>query len=259
MNEVKCNVCGEMNLTDATFCASCGAPSISTNKLDATENAVERRKDHSAKSKSSEKNKRQKNANQKNVETKPKEVSKTKLFYLLFVLILVGGLILYASGVFDQPVVTQTQDFSNSNNNNPHAGVDLSSLEQINTLEEKVKNDPNNKELELQLAHLLNDSGLKTRAIEEYQKYLKMDPKDADVWVDMGVCYYETGKNQEAINSMERAIKIQPKHQIGNLNLGIVNMAAGNRAIAIKYLQRAIEIDSTNEIGQKAKDLIKSH
>lgn len=259
MNEVKCNVCGEMNLTDAAFCASCGAPLTSANQQDAIENVVEqKKKDSGAKSKFSEKNKKQKNANQKDVETKPKEISRTRLFYLLFVLILVGGFILYASGVFDRPVVTQTQDFNN-NSNNPHAGVDLSSLEQINTLEVKVKNDPNNKELELQLAHLLNDSGLKARAIEEYRKYLKMDPKNADVWVDMGVCYYETGKNQEAINSMERAIKIQPKHQIGNLNLGIVNMAAGNRAIAIKYLQKAIEIDSTNEIGQKAKDLIKSH
>ena len=259
MNEVKCNICGEMNLANAVFCASCGAPLISTHQQEAIEIVVEKKKDSGAKSKFSEKNKKQKNANQNDVETKPKEVSRTKLFYLLFVLILVGGLILYASGVFDQPIVTQTQDFSNSNNNNPHAGVDLSSLEQINTLEEKVKNDPNNKELELQLAHLLNDSGLKARAIEEYQKYLKMDPKNADVWVDMGVCYYETGKNQDAINSMERAIKIRPKHQIGNLNLGIVNMASGNRAIAIKYLKKAIEIDSTNEIGQKAKDLIKSH
>lgn len=255
MNELKCNVCGEMNSTDAAFCTGCGAPLSVKRKQDTVETVDESLKETGIKSKSAVKNKKKNSIDAKTAEKKPEALSKTTLFYLSFVLVLAGAFILYSSGIFDKPPLTQTQQFGDSNN----PGVDLGSLEQINSLESKVKNDPNNKELQLQLAHLLNDSGFKTRAIEEYRKYLKVDPKNADVWVDMGVCYFETGKNQDAINSMERALKIQPRHQIANLNLGIVNIASGNRAIALKYWQKAIEIDSTNEIGRKAKDLIKSH
>ncbi len=228
---------------------------LTEHKQDIVEDVVESKKETGIKSKFVTKNKKKKSIDEEAAEQKPKGPSRTAIFYLIFVLILAGAFILYSSGIFDGPVVTQTRQFDS---NNPHAGVDLSSLEQINSLEERIKNNPKDKEIQLQLAHLLNDSGLKTRAIEEYRKYLKMDPKNADVWVDMGVCYFETGKNQDAINSMERALKIQPQHQIANLNLGIVNMSSGNKAIAIKYLQKAIEIDSTNEIGRKAKDLIKS-
>lgn len=256
MSELKCNVCGEINPQNASYCMSCGAQLSVTKKEEIIENRAESSKESFGKSKPFGKNKKQKETKPEEGENKQKTLSKTKLLYFIFVLILIGGLILYTSGIFEQPIVTQTQQFES---NNPHSGVDLANLEQINTLEENVKQDPTNKELELRLAHLLNDSGLKTRAIVEYQKYLKMDPKNADVWVDMGVCYYETGKNQDAINAMERALKIQPRHQIGNLNLGIVNIASGNRDVALKYLRKAVEIDSTNEIGQKAKNLIKSH
>ncbi len=256
MNDLKCAVCGEMNFTNAAFCIGCGAPLLADEKKHSDEIVVESKGGNEVKQKASVTNKKKKNANQKPVEQTPRALSRTTLFYFVLVLVLIGSVILYSSGIFEQPIVTLTQQ---SDANNPHAGVDLSSLEQINTLEEKVKSSPNDETLILQLAHLLNDSGLKTRAIEEYRTYLKLEPKNADVWVDMGVCYYETGKNQDALSSMERALTIQPRHQIANLNLGIVNMASGNEAIALKYWRKAIEIDSTNEIGQKAKDLIKSH
>lgn len=256
MNDMKCGVCGEMNIANATFCIACGAPLSTDEKKHLVENVIESKREVETKQKVSAMNKKQKIAYHKSVEQKPKILSRTTLFYFVLVLLLIGSFVLYSSGIFEQPIMTQTQQFNSSN---PHAGVDLNSLEQINTLEEKVKNNPNDKSLLLKLAHLLNDSGLKARAIEEYRTYLKLNPKNADVWVDMGVCYYETGKNQDAISSMERALTIQPRHQIANLNLGIVNMASGNEAIALKYWKKAIEIDSTNEIGQKAKDLIKSH
>lgn len=257
MNNLKCAICGEENAADSKFCSSCGV-ALSDSKKIVTDDkyAIKTKGKVGHSQKTSVNGKKRNNINQKIVEQETKVLSNTKLFYLVFILMLIGSFILYFSGIFDQPVAAQSPQISE---NNPHAGVNLANLEQINSLEEKVKSKPNDKDLLLQLAHLLNDSGLKTRAIDEYKEYLRLDSKNADVWVDMGVCYYETGKNQDAISSMERALKIQPRHQIANLNLGIVNMASGNESIALKYWKKAIEIDSTNEIGQKAKELIKSH
>ena len=90
---------------------------------------------------------------------------------------------------------------------NPNADNNLTKLRQITDFEDSLNKNPNDSQLLLQLAHLLNDSGFKRKAIEKYNDYLKVDPKNADVLVDRGVCYYDLHQYDEAINSMESAIK----------------------------------------------------
>ncbi len=181
----------------------------------------------------------------------------TKLLYLLIALFFIGSLIIFSSGIFDNSV--QAGSAPTEGAANPHAGVDLNSLNEITELEKTVDANPNDRENLLKLAHLLNDSGFKAKAIDRYNQYLKLDPKNPDVLVDLGVCYYETGSSSDAIASMEKAIKINPRHQIANLNLGIVNSTIGNTAKAVEYWKTAIEIDPANEIGKKAQELIKQH
>ena len=184
-----------------------------------------------------------------------KNLSLTKLFYFVLFLFLIGSVIVYSSGIFDKTISINTRQIANANN----AGVDLNNLTEINKLEDTVQKNSGDKISLLQLAHLLNDSELKTKAIDRYNQYLKMDPNNADVLVDLGVCYFETGKNANAISSMEKAIKIQPNHQIAHLNLGIVNMSAGNSLKAIEYWKKAVELNPTNEIAMRAQELIKQH
>ncbi|MCX6171155.1 MAG: tetratricopeptide repeat protein [Ignavibacteriales bacterium] len=252
----RCSICGEVINEGDKTCPSCGAAIVSEIK---NTDPVSEKKSSNTKSVSN-KTEPVKSGKKKIVteETKKtKSLSSTKLFYLVLFLILIGAIIVYSSGIFDSaPSSIQSQQVDPDN---PHAGVDLNHLEQIQSLEERIKKNPNDYPSLLELAHLLNDSGLKERAIEKYNLYLKKYPKEADVLVDLGVCYFETGKNPEAMSAMEKALKINPKHQIANLNLGIVNMSAGNTANALGYWKKAIEIDSTNEIGQKAKELIKTH
>lgn len=251
--EVICKVCGEPNKIGSNYCSSCGA--IISEKSGWNKSEKEKL-DNSGKQNSSTAGKR--TSKNSNAESKPASLSTKKLIYIMLALILTGAFILISSGIFERPT-NVTMVNQNSEQSNPHAGVDLNSLNQITELEKTVNQNPNDKKSLLTLAHLLNDSGFKDKAIERYQEYLKLDPKNADVWVDMGVCYYDRGKNDEAISAMEKALKIQPRHQIANLNLGIVNMAEGNKTKAINYWQKAAQIDSTNEIGQKAKELLNSH
>ncbi|MBA4406964.1 hypothetical protein C0389_06790 [bacterium] len=253
---LRCPVCGEEVIKDEKSCPSCGAPIVKKNsdsKISTVKTATGVKNSQTK----SETSKGGKKSNSKQTREKPNSISTTKLFYLFLTLILIGAILIYSSGILDSTPTTLPSQQSEVNK--PHSGVDLKNLEQINTLEEIIKKDPKDSQSLLELAHLLNDSGLKEKAIQKYALYLKQFPKEADVWVDMGVCYFETGKNSEAISTMEKALKINPRHQIANLNLGIVNITAGNKEKAIGYWNKAIEIDPTNEIGQKAKELITTH
>lgn len=256
-NMIVCKVCGETNSSEHKFCSECGASLLNVNNNLAGKEKAKVEKTVNQKKSSAKELKKDKGKKTQLVDAGPKEISKTKLVYAVLVLFIIGSIILYASSVFDKPAVTG--NISQNNANNPHSGVDLNNLEQITALEETLKKNPNDSSTLLQLAHLLNDSGLKAKAIERYKVYLKTNSKDANVWVDMGVCYYETGNNSEAINSMEQALKFEPKHQIAHLNLGIVNMSAGNSSKAKEYWKKAVEIDPTNEIGKKAEELLKQH
>ncbi|MGK9477412.1 tetratricopeptide repeat protein [Melioribacter sp. OK-6-Me] len=185
-----------------------------------------------------------------------KVLSFKKIIYLVLLLIVVGGVILYSSGVFDEPEIKESasQDFEDV-----HNGVDLSNLQQINALENELKANPGDKEKILTLAHMLNDSGFKQKAIDWYQEYLKYDSSDADVLVDMGVCYYEMQNYTEAEKWMKEALKYQPDHQIAHLNLGIVSLSTGKHDEAIEWWKKAVEIDPNNNIGKRAQELINSH
>ena len=253
---LRCPLCGEDANKEDNFCSSCGASLINKNK-NFTINSDRPNENSNSFRKKIESLKARKNPDSKQELKKVYSISSTKLFYFILFLVLIGAILIYSTGVFDSTpttVIPQQADL-----NNPHSGVDLKNLEQINSLQGMVDKNPTDKETLLQLAHLYNDSGFKPKAIERYLQYLKMNPNNADVLVDMGVCYFETGNNNDAILSMEKALKINPQHQIANLNLGIVNMTAGNTEKAIGYWNKAIEIDPTNEIGQKAKELITTH
>ena len=164
-------------------------------------------------------------------------------------------IIVYSSGSFDNPVVSTT---AQNNENDFHKGVDLQHLQRINTLEEELKLKPDDSKL-LELAHLLNDSGLKEKAIEKYQIYLKSNPKDADVLVDLGICYFELGKNEDALRYMKEALNYQPKHQIAHLNLGIVSLSGNLHDEAIEWWKKAVALNPDNSIGKRAQELINSH
>ncbi|MCZ7608759.1 MAG: tetratricopeptide repeat protein [Ignavibacterium sp.] len=178
--------------------------------------------------------------------------------------ILIGGvaviaLILLSSGMLDSSSGVVSSVNQNEQQSATNSGVNLNSLQMITELEEKVKQNPNDYQSLLELAHLKNDSGLFEAAIQNYKTYLEKNPADADARVDMGVCYFNLRDYPNAIKEMETALKYEPKHQIAHLNLGVVNLSAGNLAKSKEWLQKAYDLNPTNEIGQKAEQLLKNH
>jgi len=272
LEQLICNSCGEENEVGASFCVSCGA-NLKGGKLEIREatkaisKPVSKVTEYKRDNQSQKFNqKKQKSKNQKfkkesvvtRIETKKNGEFDTKKIAVVFSIILLFTIVvLYFSGVFDEPKVS-SENFQPVNQPQG-SGIDLASIDRINQLDTQLKSEPNNYDLILQLAHLKNDSGFKEDAIKLYQNYLVKFPNNTDVLVDMGVCYFDLKNYDEAIPAMEKAIKINPKHQIANMNLGIVNLAKGNIEKSKEWLQKAVAIDPNSEIGRKAKELLTSH
>ena len=265
---VICKNCGEENVPGLSFCSSCGAK-MRDEKTEIHKvhkqisEPVSHKKiidEHVNKKKYQTKNKRQKQEpSVKNSESKKVQDFDTKKIAIVFSGILVFALIiLYFSGVFDEPKISSLENFPAANQQQS-SGIDLANLDRINQLDAQLKSEPTNFDLMLQLAHLRNDSGFKPEAITLYKKYLEKFPNNADVLVDMGVCYFDLKQYDEAIPLMEKAIEINPVHQIAHMNLGIVNLAKGNTEKSKEWLQKAVDIDPNSEIGRKAKQLLTSH
>ncbi len=228
---IYCNVCGEENSSTANFCSSCGA-SLKKGK-----------------------NKKNQHSN-KNVTSAGKQINTSTIVYSVVGLVIVGIVILYSAGIFDSPAPTFNATQQQFSQNNPHAGVDLSALQNIKTLESVVAANPNDFDSLLKLAHLLNDSGFYQKAIERYKQYLAKYPNTPDVLIDMGVCYYSLSNYDEALKAMKKGIQINPRHQIGNFNIGIVNSAMGNIEEAKKWWKKAVDINPNADIAKKAMNLI---
>lgn len=232
-NQKYCPECGYKFEKEYKFCPECGAKT-------------------GTKSSKGKNNPALKFENQDSKNLNPKV-----LYGILLGAIGIIAIIIFSSGMLDTPTpppVNQMQgqsDFS--------SGVNMNNMQAINDLEAKIKNNPDDHNSLLELAHLKNDSGLFDAAILNYKTYLDKHPEDADARVDMGVCYYNLKDFNNAIKEMETALKYAPNHQIAHLNLGVVNLLAGNLETSKKWLQKAYEINPTNEVGQKAEQLLKNH
>lgn len=191
---------------------------------------------------------------------KNKMLTNFQLIGFVVLLLFLGGFLLISSGIFDEAEVKN--NFVNQHNHPVEENtnsVDLNVINEINSLEEEVKNNPNNYDALLNLGHLLNDNGFHDRAIEKYNKYLIKFPKNADVLVDLGVCYFEQRKYDEAIVKIKKAIDINPKHQIAHFNLGIVTFSKNDIEAAKEWWQKARDLDPNSNIGQKAEQLLKTN
>jgi len=141
-------------------------------------------------------------------------------------------------------------------------------MQEIESLQQAVENNPNDAHSLLMLANRLQDTRSFTRAIVMYQRYLQLKPSDPDAQVDLGISFFElsiidSSKNAEytasARREMQQALQIDPRHQRAHFNLGVVSLHAGDVTSANEWFKKCVQIDSTTEIGRKAKQLLNQH
>jgi len=252
-NIIICNNCGEENPIENVNCFSCGVSlkgSVSK-KLNKSKHRSE--KNIKINSIGTNENDDKKKANQEKV------LDNKKVLVIAVAVVAIFVLALVVSGVFNSGIQTEVPQISNESSGINNSSVNLANMEEINQLETKVNENPDDLESTLHLAHMQQDSGLSEKAIVNYKKYLAKFPEDADARVDMGICYYNLNDYNSAITEMEKAIKYQPKHQIAFLNLGIVNLTAKNLAASKEWFQKTVELDPNSEAGKRAQELLHSH
>ena len=245
-----CKNCGEKNSIEDSVCFSCGVP-LSGNK-----NKGQSRPKQDVNKNDRKKSTSENSATNKNIIKEEKVLDNKKVLIISSAIVVVFIFALVISGVFDSG---DTQMTTQVNNQPPSSGVNLANMEEITQLENKIKENPDDLESTLHLAHLQQDSGLHEKAISNYKKYLAKNPENADARVDMGICFYNLSDYATAISEMETAIKYQPKHQIAHLNLGIVNLAARNIPASKEWFQKTADLDPNSEAGKRATELLSSH
>ncbi|MGE5456903.1 MAG: zinc ribbon domain-containing protein, partial [Methanococcaceae archaeon] len=185
---VVCDVCGEDTLVESGVCEYCGARlsgkekkivnSKTAEKLAKSANAEIPKKPAFEKTKPDVVKKHSSGPGKKRIEVKKikpvvpgvksdsKNLTSGQLGIIIVGLIAIAGIILYISGVFGSGPKPEIPNTTNS-------AIKMDDMQRINELETTVNSDTTKKELVLELAHRLNDSGLKEKAIKYYLMYLK--------------------------------------------------------------------------------------
>jgi Flp pilus assembly protein TadD len=139
------------------------------------------------------------------------------------------------------------------------AGPDMNALAHINEIEAKVKTQPSNMDLRIELANHLMDARFYDRAIVAYREVLKLQPANANARVDMGICMKETGDFEGAKAEMKRALKDVPEHLQAHYNLGIVCLVQGNLQEANQWFTKTANLSPNSELGQRAQQMLQQH
>jgi cytochrome c-type biogenesis protein CcmH/NrfG len=92
----------------------------------------------------------------------------------------------------------------------------------------KLKSDPNNKKLILQIAGIYDKAHQFKEAANYYEKATRLDPKDVDSRNEMASCLYYSGDVDGAIAQLQQSLKTDPKNVNALFNLGMVRWKGKN-------------------------------
>ena len=87
---------------------------------------------------------------------------------------------------------------------------------------EKLKTNPNDTKILIQIAGLYNKAHQFKDAADYYGKALRLDPKNVDTRNEMASCLYYTGDADGAIAQLQQSLKTDPGNVNALFNLGMV-------------------------------------
>jgi cytochrome c-type biogenesis protein CcmH/NrfG len=96
------------------------------------------------------------------------------------------------------------------------------SMVQINAIKNRLKNNPNDVALLIQLGNSYFDANMPVESIEAYEKALALAPGNPNVMTDLGVMYRRNGQSDVALEKFQEAAAIDPNHPQSRMNIGVV-------------------------------------
>lgn len=93
---------------------------------------------------------------------------------------------------------------------------------------ERLKADPRNAELLIQVGDVYKATHQFKSAAEYYGKSLEIDPKNVGVRTDMASCLYYIGEVDGALAELNKSLSYDPKHAGTLLNIGVIRWRGKN-------------------------------
>jgi len=87
---------------------------------------------------------------------------------------------------------------------------------------EKLKGDPNNSDVLIQVGNIYKATHQFKEAAGYYDKALQFDPKNVAIRTEMASCLYYTGDVDGALQQLHQAVQTDPKDSNSLFNLGLI-------------------------------------
>jgi cytochrome c-type biogenesis protein CcmH/NrfG len=160
-----------------------------------------------------------------------------KQVYAMAVISLVVGLAIgYLFRGSQSPAAPLPQPVANAQSATPAGamGRHMPSLEEMKQMAdkkaapllEKLKTDPNNSDLFIQVGKIYSSTHQFKEAASYYGKALQVDPKNVAIRTEMASCLYYNGDVDEAISQLQQSLHYDPKDANSLFNLGMIKWQA---------------------------------
>ena len=104
----------------------------------------------------------------------------------------------------------------------PQQELQQALAQQVPSLLERLKSEPNNPELLADVGNMYFDARQYDKAVPYYNRVLKIQPANTMVRTDLGTCYWLMGNADQAIAEFQTSLKTAPNQANTLFNLGVV-------------------------------------
>ncbi len=98
----------------------------------------------------------------------------------------------------------------------------IDAAERLAALEKMSAQDPQNPDLQTQVANLYYDLGQYEKAADFYERSLKLRPKDPNAETDLAVCLHYIGQSDKALETLDAVLGYSPGFVQAMFNKGII-------------------------------------
>jgi tetratricopeptide (TPR) repeat protein len=116
------------------------------------------------------------------------------------------------------PAETRSSPEGTMSANNPP----IDAAERLAALEKMSAQDPQNPDLQTQVANLYYDLGQYDKAANFYERSLKLRPKDPNAETDLAVCLHYIGQSDKALETLDAVLGYSPGFVQAMFNKGII-------------------------------------
>jgi len=101
-------------------------------------------------------------------------------------------------------------------------GMSEEAMQHVRDLMEKMGKEPDNMEIQLDLANSFMMIRAYDRAQTFFEKVVSKEPKNVQALMGLGMCYYQAEQFEKASNSFDKILEFEPGDSMAQFNTGII-------------------------------------